>query len=344
MDIKAVVQKNIKDIEMQLNTPLHREIVKPMVFIDNISFLNKKDPLAVVYLELFDGQDVVQLKSNLLSNDAFNILNLLGDECIYFLWGDDNKEIVRDSLEQWQFTISIKTEFIDLKKEAIQFYNRDIEDFDDVLDLISFSNSDVETIFKSKESIMFSLYVDMVNKGYKNRILNLTLGEAITQCELACIDTLSKGVSFRKERSSIEILGEEMPLLKRMVSFMKQYNTDMEYYLTQIIKSGMLNDIYINLISEKASMCRIKKDTCLYLDKLIEAYSKEDFMTYKFYLKSTELYSLMEDAYILSENIDDLNDSFSEFINCLASTFRMSTVPYAYAFILRKNVMKKLNG
>ena len=40
-----------------------------------------------------------------------------------------------------------------------------------------------------------------------------------------------------------------MPLLKRMVSFMKQYNTDMEYYLTQIIKSGMLNDIYINLIS-----------------------------------------------------------------------------------------------
>ena len=43
MDIKAVVQKNIKDIEMQLNTPLHREIVKPMVFIDNISFLNGKD-------------------------------------------------------------------------------------------------------------------------------------------------------------------------------------------------------------------------------------------------------------------------------------------------------------
>ena len=115
----------------------------------------------------------------------------------------------------------------------------------------------------------------------------------------------------------------------------------MEHYLNNKIKNSNLLDVHKMLLSEKAMMCRFKKDVYTYTKALLDANKKNDFETYKFYYKTLDMYVLMEDAYILS-NAMDKDTSFSSFVADLGNAFKMSTSTYANTYLLRKNVLAKL--
>lgn len=343
MDIKTIVKQNIQDIETQLSINLSEKYLKPIVFIDNTNFGSDENPLAIVHLDIFDSKDVVSLRENLNAEDAFIITNLVGEETVYCTWGESNVVMIKERLEEWGYLMSSKTVFFDLKKEASDFYNRKIESFEDVQNIISFADGDMDLIFSSKESVMYSLFIDMLNNGYKNDVLESTIEHLILQNELANADNIFKGREFRTAKSSIGLEENELVNLQKFVDSMMECNALMGEYLDARVKSSDLNSVHRMLLDEKATMCRFKKSAYVYTKALLKAYENEDFETYTFYYKTLDMYALIEDAYILSEVIKDETNSFSRFVADLGSTFTMSTASHAQAYLLRKNVIAKLN-
>lgn len=342
INISEMIRQNIQDIECQLNVDLSTKSLKPVVFIDNTNFKKDNNPLAIVHLDLFNAKDVVPLQSKMDENDAFNITNLLGDNAIYCLWGDENKEDIYNSLEGWGYPISNKTIFIDLRKEASAFYKKEINKFEDIQNIVSYSTDSMELIFTSKESVMYSLFIDMINSGYDNDLFNKSVEELILENELVIVDNLYKGKEFRAGESNIEFEKTELENLSLFVDKMLTYNQEIEEYLTAKVNNTKINDVQKMLLSEKATMCRIKKDVYNYTKSLIKAYENEDFETYKFYYKTIDMYLLIEDAFILSEWIKNENTNFSNFVGDLGASFALSTSTYAQTYMLRKNVLAKL--
>lgn len=342
MDINSIIKQNIYDIESQLNTDLSNKEFKPMIFIDNTNFNKIENPLAIVHLSIFDSKDVVVIKDNLKEEDAFSIVNLVGDKAVYCLWGMDYIDDVKSLLVECNYPISDKTIFLDLKETASSFYGKSIDTFEDVQNIVSYASESVDLIFSSKESIMYSLFIDMINNGYESCDLESTLEDIIKENEFACVDSIFKGREFRNSKSSIEFENSELINLELFASCMKEYNTQMEEYLNSKLKSNNLSEVHRMLLSEKTVMCRFKKDVYTYTIALLEANKKNDFDTYKFYYKTLDMYALMEDAFILSNELKEVN-SFSNFVKDLGVVFSMSTSTYANTFLLRKNVLAKLN-
>lgn len=343
MDIKKITKQNIQEIEAQLNINLTEKYLKPLVFIDNTNFASDNNPLAIVHLDLFNAKDVVSLKGKLNADDAFTITNLVGEETVYCLWGNDNIKTIQRKLEEWGYPITNKVIFMDLKEEASNFYNRDIKMFEDIQDIISYSSESMDLIFSSKESMMYSLFIDMINNGYVNDNINNTIENLILENELANADNIYKGREFRTTKSNIELQKDELVNLELFVDNMTIYNTELLNYLEARIYNTELNEVHQMLLSEKATMCRFKNDVYKYTKALLNAYKNEDFETYKFYYKTLDMYTMMEDAYILSEALNGEVSSFADFVADLGNAFAMSTATYAQTYMLRKNVIAKLN-
>lgn len=341
MDINSVIKQNIQDVELQLNVNLSEKSLKPMVFIDNTNFNKSENPLAIVHLDLFDAKDVISIKDKVKTEDAFTISNLLGDKSVYCVWGKDNLNSVKTMLENCGYAMTERTIFFDLKNAANVFYNENIDNFEDVQRIISYDAESLDLIFSSKESIMYSLFIDMINKGYVNSELEDTLNNLIQENEEASAKNIIKGNEFRNSKSSIEFERSELENLEKFVEYMQEYNMQMEDYLNNKIKNSNLLDVHKMLLSEKATMCRFKKDVYTYTKALLDANKKNDFETYKFYYKTLDMYVLMEDAYILSNEMKNDN-AFSSFVADLGNVFKMSTATYANTYLLRKNVLAKL--
>lgn len=344
MNIGEMIKQNILDIESQLNVDLSAKSLKPVVFIDNTNFATDENPLAIVHLDLFNAKDVVPLKSKMNSNDAFTITNLVGDDSVYCLWGNENKDVIYNSLEEWGYPISNKTVFFDLRAAASNFYNREINNFEDIQNIVSYSSDSLELIFSSKESIMYSLFLDMLNSGYSEATFTKNIENLIMENELIIADNLYKGQEFRAGKSNIEFEREELANLELFVDNMAQYNDEIEAYLNAKVTQAGMSDVHRMLLSEKATMCRMKRDVYRYTKSLIQTYKKEDFETFKFYYKTMDMYLLIEDAFILGEWIKNENTPFAAFVSDLGASFALSTATYAQTYMLRKNVLAKLNN
>lgn len=342
INVNEMIKQNIQDIESQLNVDLSGKSLKPIVFIDNTNFTKDNNPLAIVHLDLFNAKDVVPLQGKMENNDAFTITNLLGDDAVYCLWGDSNKKAIYDSLEEWGYPISNKTMFFDLREAASSFYNKEITSFEDIQNIISYSTDSIELIFSSKESVMYSLFIDMINSGYNNDLFNKTVEELILDNELVIADNIYKGKEFRTGKSNIEFEKEELVNLELFVDNMLTYNKEIEEYLNLKVNNTPMSEVQKMLLSEKATMCRVKKDVYNYTKSLINAYKNEDFDTYKFYYKTIDMYLLIEDAFILNEWIKNDKTRFSQFVGDLGASFALSTATYAQTYMLRKNVLAKL--
>lgn len=341
MDISAIIKQNIQDVELQLNVDLSEKALKPMIFIDNTNFNNNENPLAIVHLDLFDAKDVVMIKNNRTIDEALLISNLVGDKSVYCVWGNDNLNSVKTMLENSGYMITERTLFFDLKEAANMFYNTKIDNFEDVQNLISYDSESLDLIFFSKESIMYSLFLDMMNKGYVNSDLEDTLNNLIKENEIVSAMNIHKGNEFRNAKSSIDFQYSELDNLATFIEYMQEYNVQMEYYLNNKINNSNLSDVHRMLLSEKATMCRFKKDVYTYTKALLEANKNNEFETYKFYFKTLDMYALMEDAYILSCEMNT-DDTLLSFAKDLGDVFEMSTSTYANMYLLRKNVFAKL--
>lgn len=342
MDIKAIIKQNIQEIEAQLNVNLTDKYLKPIVFIDNTNFGCDENPLAIVHLDLFNAKDVVSLKGKLNTDDAFSITNLVGEETVYCLWGNDNIKTIQMKLEEWGYPLTKKSKFFDLKEAANKFYGKEINNFEDIQNIISYSTESIDLIFSSKESVMYSLFIDMINNEYNNEELVNTIENLILENELANADNIYKGREFRAAKSNIELEQDELANLEMFVDYMSKYNVELCEYLQTRVNNTEMNEVHRMLLTEKATMCRFKNDVYKYTKALLQAYKNEDFETYKFYYKTLDMYTMIEDAFILSESLKDEDTSFSRFVSDLGGAFAMSTATYAQTYMLRKNVMAKL--
>ena len=285
---------------------------------------------------------MVPLKGKLDPNDAFAVTNLVGDDIVYCLWGNENLVEIKTALEEWGYPISDKTDFFDLKEAANLFYKRNIVSFEDVQDIISYSNESMDLIFSSKESIMYSLFIDMINNNYTNNDLSKSIESLILENEMVIEDNIYKGREFREGNSNIEFEKDELVNLELFVDSMIQYNKEVCEYLQSKINNAKMNEVHKMLLSEKATMCRFKSDVYKYTKAFINTYRNDDFDTYKFYYKTLDMYTMIEDAFILSEWIKDKDSSFGRFVLDLGGAFILSTATYAQTYMLRKNVLAKL--
>ena len=340
MGIISLVNKNIEEIKNQVQVPLDIKTMKPIVFIDNINFKNTENPLAIVHLELFDAKDVIELRSRMNNDDIFNLVNMIDESTVYCVWGDVNVEEIKSSLIEWGYDISNKTTFLDLKKESTEFFGRDFDTFEDVVEAVFEDRYSLDLIFNTKESVMYSLLLEMCNNGYDNGVITASIEDLINNAEKLYRQLAYKGESFREQKSSIELLESELVNLSTFVDKMSEYNSVMNEQYTAIINNESMPMLYRNMLMEKAMLCRFKIDTYKYLRKLLNIYEKENFDAYKFNLKATELYTVMEDAYVLSQDVED--DKFGDFVKELGNSFNMSTAVYANSFILRKNIINTL--
>ena len=343
MNMNKIIKENILSIETQLNVDMNSRNLKPIVFIDNLNFNKVENPLAIVHLDVFDAKDVVALDSKMNSNDPFNIINLVGEEAAYCIWGKDNITEIKSKLVDWGYTVTDKTVMFDLKEAASNFYNKAINGFEDVQSIISFASSNVEAIYTSKETIMYSLFIDMLNNNYTNDVLEDSIENIIIQAEMTNADNIYKGSEFRKANSSIAFEEKELGLLEEFSSNMYEYNSQMSDYLNSRLGQGDLNKVCRMLLSEKAVMCRYKKDIYKYTMELLNQYKNESYDRYNFYFKMLQMYALMEDAFIFADVVDSQNNELKNFALDLGSYFVESPATYAYTYLLRKNVLAKLN-
>ena len=343
MNISEIIKENILSIEAQLNVDMNNKSLKPIVFIDNTNFNKTETPLAIVHLDIFDAKDVVALDSKMNVEDPFNIINLIGEESVYCVWGKENVAEIKAKLVDWGYVITDKTTIFDLREAASDFYNKTINSFEDIQSIISFASSDVEAIYTSKETIMYSLFIDMLNNDYTNDVLDDSIRNLIVQAEMTNADNIYKGAEFRKTNSNIEFEKRELALLEEFSNNMYEYNVQMSDYLNNRLAQNDLNDVCRMLLSEKATMCRYKKDIYKYTTELLKTYKNDNFESYKFYFKTLQMYAMMEDAFIFADAIEDKNSTLRNFALELGSFFVGSTATYAYTYLLRKNVVAKLN-
>lgn len=343
MNMNEIIKENILNIEAQLNVDMNNKSLKPMVFIDNANFNKSKSPLAIIHLDIFDAKDVVALDSKMNVDDPFNLVNLIGEETVYCVWGKDNVNEIKDKLVDWGYVITDKTTLFDLKEAASNFYNKTINSFEDVQSIISFASSDIEAIYTSKETIMYSLFIDMLNNEYTNDVLEDSIRNLIIQAEMTNADNIYKGSEFRKANSNIEFEERELALLEEFSNNMYEYNVQMGDYLNNRLAQDNLNDVCRMLLSEKATMCRYKKDIYKYTTELLKTYKNDSFETYKFYFKRLQMFSMMEDAFIFADAVEDKNSALRNFALELGSFFVESTSTYACTYLLRKNIVAKLN-
>ena len=342
MEINKIIKESIQSLEAQTKVNLETNCLKPIVFIDNTNFKGNENPLAIVHLELFNAKDVIELKSFTNDSDAFNIANLLGDEAIYCVWGNDNLTEVKNKLIEFGYPVNNETIFFDVKTEANNFYQTDIETFEDTQKVIQYASESLDLIFSSKESVVYSLFLDMINNGYNNNMLFDTVKNLVNKNEVAYASNIHKGVDFRTAKSNIEFDKSELINLEMFVDVMSEYNKEIGAYLNDRLANTELSDVHRMILSEKATLCRVKNDTYTYTKALLNAYKNEEFETYRFYYKTLEMYTMIEDAFILSESIINEETPFSSFVCDLGSTFAMSTATFANTYMLRKNVMAKL--
>lgn len=223
MDISSIIKQNIQDVEVQLNIDLSEKVLKPMMFIDNTNL--NDNPLAIVHLDLFNAKDVITIKDKINTDDAFMLSNLLTDKAVYCVWGTDNLNNVKIMLENSGYMITEKTLFFDLKDAANIFYDEQIDTFEDVQKLIAYDSDSLDLIFSSKESVMYSLFLDMINKGYINTKLEDTLNNLINENEIASAMNINKGNELRNSKSSIEFHYSEIEHLDKFVEYMQEHNS-----------------------------------------------------------------------------------------------------------------------
>lgn len=345
MNINSIIKNHIQTIETQLTVDFKEKSLRPLMFINNINFNENDDIYAITHLELFDSKEVVSLKSRQDRDNMFSTVNLIGDDAIYITWGCENLEELKNALTKWDYPISSETKFMDLKAEASEFLNIEINDFNDIKSYISFADSNIDTIFANKETIMYSLFVELINRGYKNTLIETTLEENIKSYKLSYIDNSYKGLEFRKLKSSLSLeMKEELEHLKNFSIAMSTYNDNVGKYIDNALKTRNLNDVQSGLLNDRLIMHRYKKDCYKYILSLVDIYiNEEDLSNYIFNIKSTELYCIMEDAFILRNSIEEETE-FTNFLSILGEYFQNSLSSVANSFILKQNIISKISN
>lgn len=345
MTIQNYIDKHILELNQELKIDLNNKITKPVIFIDNFNYSSDKALVGIAYLNTFAEEEIVNFDEDMRVDNIFSLVNLIDDSFILCLWGQDNIDEIKADLNSKGICISENTIIVDLKQESSKFFDTNMTEIEDATSVISFSNMPIVNSFDTKETIMYALYIEMINNGYMNDNLLESVDISINKIHHAYMSNSYKGASFRETKGDIIIEKSELEYMSKFAQDMSLYLKVCSEEIERILMNENISDTARLLLEEKLTVMKVKKGIYTYIKVMCEEFKNQDMSEYIFYLRTIELYLMMEDAYRYSSELSMLDsyDSYSNFVSQLGATFSMSGSPNAYAYILRKNVLSLLS-
>lgn len=344
MDIKNIIRNEMMAYENSLMLNVEDNIMKTMVFVDNIN-LNIGNPVfAVLDIPVLNSVEVVTLNESIEPGEAFNALTLLGEETVYCVWGNDNIESLKNILMNFNYEVNENTVFLDIKKAYCDLYGISELSLNCVVEaLVDSKMFAMEELMIGEEisiaKVMHGLLKFMLVDGYKNEEMNVKIKDALSEKKTLYFAHQDITSSFRKEKATLTLNKIELDELKEFSESMMVYHEAMEDVYRKASQDSSLSIELRELAREKSLVSRYKINVHKFALNSIKANKENNLDEISIYFKSIELYSLIDDCMEMIKYMDS-NDSLYLFVSELGAPF-MNKSGRTYSYLLRRNIVSE---
>lgn len=345
MDIKSIIKNEIVSYESSLCLNVNDKMLKTMVFVDNIN-LNMNEPIfAVMDIPVLNSCEYITLNERRNEDEMFNILNLLGEETVYVVWGDKNVDSLKNVISDYGYTMGDNTIVFDIKKESEKFFGygeiSSIDIIKDVLidcDIISSEDELKINENNINQNLMHKLMKVMLVEGYNNGILENSIDSLLLEKKRLFDSNLNAVKLFKKEKSTLTLSKKELSLMNDFSKQMLDYHMVMEGVYLKSANDESLNTSLRVLAQDKARISRYKINLYKFTMNSIKANESSDLENINIYYKAIEMYSLIDDCAVMSKHVKE-SDILYSFIHELGSVFINLSGAKAYSYMLHRGIV-----
>lgn len=345
MDIKNIIKNEVVSYESSLCLNTSDNVLKTMVFVDNINLDINEPIFAVMDIPVLNSCEYVTLNERRNEDEMFNILNLLGEETVYVVWGDKNVDSLKNVISDYGYTINDNTVIFDIKKESEKFFGYgEVSSIDIIKDVFIDSNIiESEDELKINENninqnLMHKLIKVMFVEGYSNELLESNIDSLLLEKKRLMDLNLNAVKLFKKEKSTLTLNKNELSLLNDFSKYMLDYHMVMEDVYLKSAKDESLNTSLRVLAQDKARVSRYKINLYKFTINSIKANENIDLENVNIYYKAIETYALIDDCAIISKYIKE-SDSLYSFVHELGSVFINLSGAKAYSYMLHRGIV-----